>query len=183
MNRRYFAYTVTVAALVFAPALLSACAPVRVHSFTERGTPFAAVRTYRWADDGARATGDPRLDSNPFFERRLMSATNRELAARGFELTTSDSADLILHYHASVSQALDTATIDRMVGYCRDCESSSIYDAGTILLDLVDPKTNTLVWRAWAEGSIDGMVDNQQWLEEHIDQAVARIIATLPRRS
>ena len=56
-------------------------------------------------------------------------------------------------------------------------------NAGAIRLDFVDPKTNTLVWHAWAEGSIDGTVDNQQWLEERIDDAVARIVHTLPRRS
>ena len=37
--------------------------------------------------------------------------------------------------------------------------------------------------RALAEGSIDGMIDNQQWLEEHVDEAIAKIVATLPRRS
>jgi hypothetical protein len=142
----------------------------------------AGARTYSWADQGPRATGDPRLDSNPFFERRLIETAERQLSARGYERVAA-GGDLVLHYYASVSQQLDMGTIDRTLGVCEGCNSQSMYDAGTILLDFVDPQTNRLVWRAWAEGSIDGMVDNQQWLEEHVDEAVTRIVATLPRRS
>jgi hypothetical protein len=30
--------------------------------------------------------------------------------------------------------------------------------------------------------SLDGVVDNQEWMEKRIDDAVARILAKLPRR-
>jgi Domain of unknown function (DUF4136) len=50
-------------------------------------------------------------------------------------------------------------------------------------LDLVDAPTDTLVWRGWAEGSIQGAIDDQTLMEERIDEAVARILARLPRQS
>jgi hypothetical protein len=181
MNPRYLRF-VAAAALLAAFSLTTACASMRVRSYTDRGNRVAAARTYTWAADGTRATGDPRLDSNPFFERRLIEATEKQLGARGYARVAS-GGDLVLHYHASVSQRLDAGQIDRTLGVCDGCDSQSMYEAGTILLDFIDPQTNRLVWRAWAEGSIDGMVDNQQWLEEHIDNAVAKIVATLPRRS
>lgn len=171
---------VLVAATMIA-VLGTGCAPVHVQSFTERDAPFAAARSYRWADDGARATGDPRLDSNPFFERRIMAAADAALRGRGFERRAADDADLVLHYHASVSQALDTARIDREFGVCAQCRVTSVYDAGTLMLDFVERRTNRLVWRGWAEGSIDGMVDDQAWLDAHIDRAIARIVDSLPR--
>lgn len=174
--------TLLTAMTLAAVSTLAACAPLAVRSFSARNTQLSQYHTYRWAADGARATGDPRLDSNPFFERRLMTDTDRQLAARGFERRESTDADLVLHYHASVSQRLDVNAIDRGYGFCDGCEPGSLYDAGTILLDLVDARTNTLVWRAWAEGSLDGLVDDQQKLEQRIDDAVARIVATLPRR-
>jgi hypothetical protein len=37
------------------------------------------------------------------------------------------------------------------------------------------------VWRGWAEDSFDGVVENQDWMEAEIDEAVARILETLPR--
>lgn len=167
---------------VAAASMFMACAPVQVRSFTARNAPLTNYHTYRWAEDTSRATGDPRLDNNPFFERRLMTSADRELSAHGFELRPSGNTDLVLHFHASVSQRLDVSVVDRTLGACSGCGSSSLYDAGTIMLDLVDPKTNTLVWRAWSEGSIDGLVDDQKILEQRIDDAVKRIVATLPKK-
>lgn len=174
--------TVMVAAAGLAMAALAACAPLRVRSFEASGAGVAGYRTYQWADDGERATGDPRLDSNPFFERRIIADADRELAARGYERVTDGSAGLVLHYHASVGQQLSVGARGHALDNCRDCAAPSLYDEGTLMLDLVDAKTEQLLWRAWAEGSIDGLIDNQQWLEEHIDRAIARIVATLPRR-
>lgn len=171
------------AAATLAAAMFTACAPMQVRSYQESGNQLLQYRTYTWADDGARATGDPRLDSNPFFERRLMEAAERELAARGYARSTSGTSDLILHYHASVNQRLDVGTIDRTLAVCRGCESQSLFDAGTLMLDFVDARSNRLVWRAWAEGSIEGLIDTQEWLEQHVDQAIARIVATLPRHT
>ncbi len=57
-----------------------------------------------------------------------------------------------------------------------------MYDAGTLLIDMVDTRTNTLLWRGWAEGSMDPFVDNQDWMEKRVDLAVARILEKLPAR-
>lgn len=164
-------------------ALMSAvaCAPVLVRSFTSRDASFARYRTYAWSEQPQRATGDPRLDANPFFEQRIRAGAERELAAHGLE-KTSEPPDLLLHYHASVTQKLDVPAGDVQYGNCDDCFQASTYDAGTIMLDLVDARTRSLVWRAWAEGAFEGVVDDQAWLEARIDTAVARIAATLPRR-
>ena len=61
--------------------------------------------------------------------------------------------------------------------------STEVYDQGTLVIDLVDAHTDTLLWRGWAKGSIDGVIDNQQWMEQRIDEAVARIMRALPSRS
>jgi hypothetical protein len=58
-----------------------------------------------------------------------------------------------------------------------------VFDAGTLVIDLVDAGTNKLLWRGWVEASLDSVVDNQHWMEEQIDEAVARILERLPRRA
>lgn len=69
-----------------------------------------------------------------------MTAAEREMAKRFAKLEAS--ADLVLHYHASVNQELDIRTLDRSYGVCTQCSAQSVYEAGTIMLDLVDAKTN-----------------------------------------
>lgn len=161
---------------------LAGCAPMRVHSFLERGVDFTQYRTYGWAPDDQLVTGDPRLDNNPFFLDRLQADVDQQLADRGFEKTATGTPQLVLHYHARIDQRLDLNSADQELGYCDHCEPS-VYDAGTILLDFVDARTSKLVWRGWAEGSMDGYIDNQSWMELKIDDAVTRILARLPGRS
>ena len=163
---------------------LTGCAPLRVNSYVERGTDFSRYRTYNWGPPDSWTTGDPRLDNNPFFQELVRADVDRQLFSRGFEKTTSETPDLRLHYHASFTERIDAYGIEGRYGSCdkRDCEPY-VYEAGTLLLDFVDTRTNRVVWRGWAEGSMDGVIDNQQWLEERVDEAVRRILARLPRVS
>lgn len=168
-------------ALAVSALMVAGCATMRVSSFAERGIDLSQYRTYEWAPDDRFATGDPRLDNNVFFQQRLRADVEKQLAAKGFEKSTGDAAALLLHYHASINQQIDIAEADQRYGYT-DKRASSLYDAGTILIDFVDARTDKLVWRGWAEGSLDGAIDNQQWMEQAIDKAVTRILEKLPRR-
>jgi hypothetical protein len=108
----------------------------------------------------------------------------KELAIRGFEKTTSGRPDLLIRYHASVRQRLEVNSSTGLNnGDCRtdDCRPY-VYDKGALVLDLVDARTNSLVWRGWAEGSVEGTIDNQEWMEQKIDQVVGRILERLPHR-
>ena len=159
---------------------LAACATTNVRSFVERGIDVGQYRTYSWGSAGDQATGDPRLDNNQFFQERIEAAVERHLNARGFEKTTAETADLSVHYYASVAQLVNPDGVDRPYATCDDCEPY-VYDAGTIVIDLVDARTHRLVWRGWAEGSVDGVVDDQTWMEKRVDETVARIMERLPR--
>jgi uncharacterized protein DUF4136 len=172
----------SILAVAWATLALAGCATMRVGSFVERGTNFTVYRTYAWASDAQLSTGDPRLDNNEFFQTRLRAAVEKGLGARGLEKAESGQADVVLHYHASVTQKVDAGKVDEKYGYCEDC-SPSVFDAGTLTLDVVDARTNKLAWRGWAESTFDGVVDNQQWLERRVDESVGRILRTFPVRT
>jgi hypothetical protein len=162
--------------------VLSGCATMTVNSAVERGAELTRYRTFNWAPAEALSTGDPRLDSNRFFHERVQADVEQQLAARGFEKITSATPDLLLHYYASVTQRINLNGADQ-TGYCEpdDCKPY-VYDAGTLTIELVDARSHKLVWRGWAEGTVDGAIDNQELLERRIDDAVTRIVARLPRR-
>jgi hypothetical protein len=172
------------AATAASAIVLTACAPVmHVSSYTERGTDLARYRTYDFAPPDRVSTGDPRLDNNPFFNERMQADIEKQMAAKGFEKSASPAHDLLIHYHASFSQRVDVNGIDQEYGYCRtgDCRTF-VYDAGTLTVDFVEARTNRLVWRGWAEGGVDGVIDNQAWLEQKVDDAITRILQQLPGR-
>jgi Domain of unknown function (DUF4136) len=169
------------AAIAISVLMLTDCASMRVNSYLERGTDLTRYHSYNWAADDRLSTGDPRLDNNSFFLERLQADVEKQLTSRGFEKVTAGTPDLWLHYHVNIDQRIDVNSADRQYGDCGAC-SPSVYDAGTLMLDFVDARSNRLFWRGWAEGSLDGAIDNQDWMEQRIDEAVTRILARFPRR-
>ena len=133
-------------AAVVIPALaVSGCATMNVSSHIQRDLDFARYRTYDWRPADALPTGDPRLDKNPFFQDHVQGAVEKRLAAKGFERSTSGTPDLLVHYHASIAQRIDVNRVDREYGYCydEDCRARVIeYEAGTLVLDIVDTRTD-----------------------------------------
>jgi hypothetical protein len=170
------------AALLVATSLAAACASVTVGSYLHTGASFRDYRTYAWGPADALSTGDPRLDNNDIFARYVRSRVDAELARRGFELVTSmGQPDLLVHFHASLAQKVDIRALESPSVQIDPADAAPfVYDAGTLFVDLVDTRTNRLVWRAWAEGSIEGVLDRQEWLERRVDEAVTRILSRLP---
>jgi hypothetical protein len=154
------------------------CAPMSVQSYAARGQRFGEYRTYAWAHDGDRATGDPRFDNNRMLEDRVREDVDRELARRGLEKGVN-TPELLVHFYASFSHDIDGNGAGQ--SRCDTCQPFS-YEAGTLLLDFVDAGTGQLVWRGWAEGRVDGVTGKQEWMEEEIDRAISRILAQLPAR-
>jgi hypothetical protein len=171
-----------IAATAIAIALaLNGCATVRTHSYLERGIDFGDYRTYAWGPVGSLSTGDPRLDNNQIFIGLVEAAVDRQLAAKGFEKTRRPAAQLLLHLHARLDQRIESNSIDREHRRRAVAEYPPfVYEAGTLLLDLVDTRTNRLAWRGWAEGSLGAVIDNQDRMEASIDNAIAKILARLP---
>ena len=167
---------VQLTAVAMSALVLTACASMKVYSYTEPGVDLAQYVTYEWGPPDQRTTGDPRLDNNPFFQERIQSDVDRQLTRRGYVKATAAPPDLTVRYHARIGQEVDVDAVDQITGYCpgNDCEAV-VYETGTLAFDLVDTRTGRVVWRAWAEGSLEGVVNNQDWMEHRIDEVVARV--------
>jgi hypothetical protein len=177
--------TIQLTALGITLLLLNACGAMKVYSYTEHGANLAQYATYDWGPLDQRTTGDPRLDNNPFFQERIQAQADRELTRRGYLKATTGQPDLTVVFRTRIRQEIDLNGADRpdAYTYCAEgtCEPYA-YDTGTLLIDLVDATTRQVVWRGWAEGSVEGVVNNQAWMEQKIDEVVARIFEECPRR-
>lgn len=174
------------AAVVVAALAAASCATtMTVSSHVERGLDFSSYRTFDWGPADALPTGDARLDQNPFFKDRVQGAVEKQLAARGIELATSGAPDLLVHYHANITQRIDVNRVDRTSGYCSggDCPGFAIdYEAGTLVIDIIDARSNRLIWRGWAQNSVEDMLDDPDTMARTINEAVTRMLERLPRR-
>jgi len=158
------------------------CATMTVGWYGDRYANLARYRTYDWGPADALPTGDPRLDNNPLFRDFLEGAVDKHLAARGYELAVSGRPDFYVHYHLNVEQRFEPNTTEPSVGDCAgaDCARPLVYEAGTLVLDAIDASTGRLLWRAWAQQVMTGVIDHQDRLERMTDDAVRKMMRTWP---
>jgi hypothetical protein len=171
----------TLAFCVLAISALAGCATMTAGSHVQRGLDFSRYHTFDWGTPDELPTGDPRLDRDAFFQDHVLGAIEKGLGRRGLEM--SSSPDLRIHYHASITQRLNVGDVDRGRGYCAQqaCTPEvSNYEAGTLVLDIVDARTNHVIWRGWAQDVLGNMLEDRGVMEKKIDEAVTRILAQLP---
>ena len=51
------------------------------------------------------------------------------------------------------------------------------------VLDIVDTRTNRVIWRGWAQDSLEGVLGNHDKMERQIHEAVTRMLQRFPRHS
>ncbi len=168
---------------VILTSILAGCAAMTVSSHIERNVNFADYVTYDWGSPDALPVGDPRLDNNEFFRDYVMGAIEKELAGKGFRQAFSGEPDLLVHYHANVNQKVDVYEVDRPYGYCyQDCEPRVVeFEQGTLVVDIVDRRTNKVVWRGWAQDTMNGVIDNQDRLEKQVSEGVTKMMKLIPQ--
>lgn len=178
----------TLAALLFA-ALAGCAAVMSVGSDYDQGTDFSGYHTYAWEMPEPASTGDPRLDDNPFFDSRVRTAVEKQLAEKGIQ-PGGDSPDLLMHYHMFVEhrERLDMYRLDKEIdeprGYSIFDKPVEMrvnpYDEGTLLIDAADARDKHIIWRGWARLDVTDVLDNRDELDKRIRKAVARIIKRFP---
>jgi hypothetical protein len=164
-------------------ALTAGCATMTVSSHIERNVEFIDYVTYDWGPRDAFPVGDPRLDNNAFFRDYVEGAIEKRMAALGYERAVTGQPDLLLHYHASVNQKVDVYEADRSHGYGPGVPASRVveFEQGTLILDVVDARTDRLIWRGWAQDTMTGVIDDQRRLERQVDEGVTKMMRLLPR--
>jgi len=159
------------------------CATMRVAAHVERNVNFSQFRTWNWGVPDGLPTGDPRLDNNPMFELQLRSAVEHQLAGKGYVRTPlAGPPDLRARYHVNFSRTVEIAGGAASPGSCsRDCEPDAYaYQLGTLAVDLVDARTNKVVWSGWSRDNMEGVIDNQDRMEREIDRVVAAMFERIP---
>lgn len=164
-------------------AAAAGCATMGASSHVDPRVDFARLRTFDWGAPDQFPVGDPRLDKNPIFLDHLHGAVEKQLAARGYERVVTGRPQLLVHFHASVDRRVNVNAADARHGYCLDtgCGAGvAEYEAGTLIVDVIDARTNRLIWRGWAQDSVDGVLEDRDRLVRLVDAGVARMFANFP---
>lgn len=172
-------------AVVLAAVLTTGCATtMSASSHVRRGVDLSQYRTFDWGPRDELPAGDPRLDEDPFFMDQVHGAIERALAERQFALSSAAAPDLLVHVHANIDTRIDVNQTERAHGHCQveECHDWIIaYEAGTLVVDIVEARTNRLIWRGWAQDSVTDALADRTKMAAKLQEKVRQIMARFPR--
>jgi hypothetical protein len=163
-----------------------ACSGIQVTTDYDPSADFTRVRSYAWFDDKSGVQGD-RADVTSLLDQRLRRSIDAELQRKGLSPVGRAEADVLVGYHLGVETKLDVNTIDTGYGYGYGRYRGGIsshttvteYQEGTLLIDLIDPKSKQLIWRGSGQSRLRRSSTPEQ-REQRIDEAVAEILKSFP---
>ena len=160
------------------------CATLTTSAHVEPGISMAQYHSFAWAPADALPTSDPRLD-NAFVRDHLQGATEKALAARGLQVQSDTaSADVLVHFHGNMSPAINPVSGDSSTGSCYDenCVVRVLqHEVGLIVIDVVDARTQKLIWRGWASNGFEDALNDPDRLQRRVTAAVNRMFTQFPR--
>ena len=181
--------TLRSALLPLALGILAGCTPFTVKYDYDSHANYTAYKTYDWYAASKRAQGKADGVENPIMDRRVRSAVERQLAAQGFKTEKTGEPDFLVTYYPVYHRGTVYTTTGigsgwgwrRPWGYGVSTQFTEArnYREGSIILEIVDNKTNQLIWQAVAEGALTGLEDPQD-ADEQVDLAVKKMLSRFP---
>jgi hypothetical protein len=169
--------------------LLAGCAPYTVKFDYDSHASYASYKTYDWYAASKKAQGKSDGVENPIMDRRVRSAVERGLAAKGFRMEKTGEPDFLVTYYPVYRHGTvyTTTTLGTGWGWYRpwgygvgtQFTEARAFREGTIVLEIVDNKTNQLIWQAAAEGALTGL-DDPEDAEQQVGAAVTQMLARFP---
>ncbi len=179
--------------------LMAGCAPtVSVTTDYDRSANFSQFQTFGFYQESTMEPRDASVNFDPALDEYLRNAIRQTLTQQGLR-SESTNPDLKVAYDVAVDTEVAVNTnyvypngfgygYGYWYGYRYDYginrfpatyRTINQYKEGTVVVDLIDPDTNELVWRGVGEGAVDMTGGISQ---ERINTIVSEILEKYPPR-
>jgi hypothetical protein len=141
-----------------------------VQSDYDRSFNFSNLKTFGFAVQ-KRSETDP-LAGDSLNDGRIQSAVQSQLIANGYRID-SEKPDFVIAYHVTTKNKLSVQDYGygppRWFGN-RDIRVNQ-YSEGTLLVDFIDARTNQLIWRGRASGTLE-----MKGVDKKISKSVEKLV-------
>jgi Domain of unknown function (DUF4136) len=145
----------------------------------DRNADFNQYKTFSWENVHTE---------NPLWVDRIKSAVNSALAAKGWTLVGSDGSISIMAMEMNQTHQTLNTYYDSFGGgwgwrgwggggFGDATTTTSTYRVGTLVVDLFDSKTKTLIWRGSASDTLSDKSDKNI---KHLDKVVDKLFEHFP---
>ena len=192
---------------VCAAALLAAACSstdkIQIGSDHDPRAQFDGLRTYAWMKRKPVKLGDPRIDDEAL-RTWVHGAVEESLSGSGYRQLVTGKPDFWVAWHAAIDAKVKVSTMQDHYGYTVGSDWDRAYrtdwawigpggpsgrsetvvdewEQGSLILEVVDPKTNKLMWRGVARAKL-GKERTKEQQQARIKQAVSRMLDRFPPR-
>lgn len=169
--------------------VLSNCSDLHYHSWKAPGADFKKYKTYAWVAPGDTTLTMRRDDK--LFAGTIYLYANQELAKKGM-IMVKEKPDVVFMFDTQVqdmTRYTQAPTLSMGVGYggpgyyvggmapIAGGEISVVpYQEGRLIIEMFDVRTKRMLWRGWAEDSLDNNSDVSKILKD----VIRNMMYTLP---
>ena len=173
----------TLSAALLSLALLGACSSYNVTYDYDVTASFARYRTFDYYTSKKGTGGTTSL-----MDKRVRAAVEKELQTKGFAMETKADPDFLVTYYPIVQNRKVRTNVRVGMGWGYrpfyggvSTTTSQVrhYKEGTIVIEIVDFKTNQMIWQGAAEGALTGL-NSPEEADEMVPKAVRDILAKFP---
>lgn len=171
--------------LLLLPVLAAGCSSIRTTTDFDPAADFSRLKTWAFFPSRSGTPADPRVNS--LVDARIRAAVEDELKARGYP-QVKDAPDFYVAHQTAVGQRVEVDPNTVVVGYGWNRGSMAVansnvrvYDEGTLVVDVIEPKANRLLWRGVAKGTVHENASPED-REARIRDAVKQLLDQFPPR-
>ena len=178
--------------------IISSCATVNVDVDYDDTAEFTKLSKYAWLEDKPPVTGNTLVDSNTLLHDRMRNGINQWFETHGYLKSKAAEADFLVIYRVIVENKTWVTVLNSYYdypfswryGYNRNYYSSFAwryyperrtyeYQRGTLVIDIIDPKSKKLMWRGMAYEDIKPNT-SQEKKQQYVARAIKSILARFP---
>jgi hypothetical protein len=177
--------------------LLMNCTTANIYSNYDKTVNFQNYKTFAWSPYHQNHSNS--LIDNDIVAKNIRETASKELESRGLQANI-DEPDLLIDYDIFLKDRVRTEQYPiynyrynyrraypyrpwgryynpRNTGYSTSYERRQVpYKEGTLIIELIDRKTNTMIWHGWAVET----VDDPNTYQEDINKDIQAIFKRFP---
>ena len=175
--------------LAAAVLALSACSTLKTNTDFDPAVSFNQFKTFAWVE---AKTTDEGYHLDGLLDQRVRDAVDNQMAAKGLTKASVEEADLLVNYITKVDKKINVDTFNNNFGYnpyygpgwgwggsMQTQTTVREYEVGNLIIDLVDNKTDKLVWR----GSVADTIRDHNTPQERVEiinNAIGQVMSAFP---
>ncbi|WP_428353890.1 DUF4136 domain-containing protein [Methyloprofundus sp.] len=185
---------------LFLAFLLTGCSSLSLSTDYDKSIDFSKFKTYRWHVDNEHNTASLKYLDH-IMDKRIRSIVDQQLGAKHYAKKSEGPVDFLVNYSVVIEDRVDVRTYNNYngmypgysyragygyygravgVGYSTGSDTQvTHYKQGTLIIDIINPATDQLIWRGAADGRLPKGSDREK-SDKLVEKYVTKILSNFP---